>query len=96
VPRTHIEHGPWHLPDLRQGPSFTFPPVTRRQVEPRKHTRILSFGELQSLKHITWNEEHITKLVSADLFPAPIHPGAWRESQIDDWMNARRARLLRS
>jgi predicted DNA-binding transcriptional regulator AlpA len=54
--------------------------------------RILSFGELQSLKHIAWNEEHITKLISAGLFPAPIHPGAWRESQIDDWMKARRAK----
>ena len=49
--------------------------------------RILSFGE-----HIAWNEEHITELVSAGLFPAPIHPGAWRESQIDDWMKARRAK----
>src|ERR1700738_3503399 len=24
--------------------------------------------------------------------PAPIHPGGWRESQIDDWLKARKAR----
>jgi predicted DNA-binding transcriptional regulator AlpA len=54
--------------------------------------RILSFEELKSLKHIAWNKEHITKLISANLFPAPIHQGAWRESHIDDWMNARRAK----
>jgi predicted DNA-binding transcriptional regulator AlpA len=53
---------------------------------------ILSFSDLQSLKHIAWNEEHITKLVSAGLFPAPIHQGTWRESQIDDWMKARKAK----
>jgi predicted DNA-binding transcriptional regulator AlpA len=54
--------------------------------------RILSFGELKSLKHIAWNKAHITKLISAGLFPAPIEPGAWHESQIDDWMKARRAK----
>jgi predicted DNA-binding transcriptional regulator AlpA len=54
--------------------------------------RVLSFGELKSLKHITWNEEQISKLVGAGLFPAPIHPGVWRESQIDDWMKACRAK----
>jgi hypothetical protein len=25
-------------------------------------------------------------------FSAPIHPGAWRESHIDDWMKARKAK----
>jgi hypothetical protein len=34
-----------------------------------KLMRILSFEELKSLKHITWNKEHIAKLVSAGLFP---------------------------
>jgi hypothetical protein len=54
--------------------------------------RVLSFGELKRLKHISWSEEHIAQLVSADLFPALIHAGAWRESHIDDWMKARRAK----
>jgi predicted DNA-binding transcriptional regulator AlpA len=54
--------------------------------------RILSFEELKSLKHIAWNKQHITQLVRADLFPAPIRPGAWRESHIDDWMKDRRAK----
>jgi predicted DNA-binding transcriptional regulator AlpA len=57
-----------------------------------KHMRILSFEELKSLKHIAWNKEHIAKLVGAGLFPPPIHQGAWRESHIDDWMKARRAK----
>lgn len=54
--------------------------------------RVLSFGDLKRIKRITWNEEYIAQLVSADLFPAPIHPGAWRESHIDDWMKARKAK----
>ena len=54
--------------------------------------RILSFGELKSLKHIGWNEEYIAQLVGAGLFPALIHPGAWCESHIDDWVRARKAK----
>jgi hypothetical protein len=38
------------------------------------HMRVLSFGELKRLKHISWNEEYIARLVGAGLFPAPIHP----------------------
>jgi len=56
------------------------------------HMRVLSFGELKSLKHIGWNEEYIAQLVGAGLFSAPIHPGAWRESHIDDWLRARKAK----
>jgi predicted DNA-binding transcriptional regulator AlpA len=56
------------------------------------HTRVLSFDELKVLKHIDWNEEHIARLVSAGLFPAPVHPGVWRESHIDDWMKACKAK----
>jgi predicted DNA-binding transcriptional regulator AlpA len=56
------------------------------------HVRVLSFGELKRLKHIGWNEEYIAQLVGAGLFPAPIHPGAWRESHIDDWVRARKAK----
>ena len=55
------------------------------------HMRVLSFGELKRLKHIGWNEEYIAELVGAGLFPAPIHPGTWRESHIDDWLRARKA-----
>lgn len=54
--------------------------------------RVLGFGELKSLKHIGWNEAYIAKLVGAGLFPAPIHPGVWREAHIDDWMKARKAK----
>ncbi len=56
------------------------------------HMRVLNFGELKSLKHIDWNEEHIAQLVDAGLFPAPIQKGSWRESHIDDWLRARRAK----
>jgi predicted DNA-binding transcriptional regulator AlpA len=56
------------------------------------HMRVLSFSELKRLKHIGWNEKYIAQLISAGLFPAPIHSGAWRESHIDDWMKARRAK----
>jgi predicted DNA-binding transcriptional regulator AlpA len=56
------------------------------------HMRVLSFGELKRLKHIGWNEGHIAQLVSAGLFPAPIHPGAWHESHIDDWIKACKAK----
>ncbi len=73
-----------------QGP-LTYPPATiNPQMSP--HMRVLSFGELKRLKHIGWNDEYIAQLVSAGLFPAPIHPGAWRESHIDDWMKARKAK----
>jgi predicted DNA-binding transcriptional regulator AlpA len=54
--------------------------------------RVLGFGELKRLKHIGWNEEYIAELVGAGLFPAPIHPGTWRESHIDDWLRARKAK----
>jgi hypothetical protein len=54
--------------------------------------RVLSFGDLRCLKHIGWNEEYIAQLVGAGLFPAPIHPGGWRESHIDDWLKARKAK----
>jgi predicted DNA-binding transcriptional regulator AlpA len=56
------------------------------------HMRVLSFSELKRLKHIAWNEECITQLISAGLFPGPIHRGAWREWQIDEWMKARKAK----
>jgi len=51
--------------------------------------RVLSFGELRRLKQISWNEEYIAQQV---IFPAPIHPGAWRESHIADWIKARKAK----
>jgi len=54
--------------------------------------RVLNFDELKSLKHIGWNEEYIAQLVGAGLFPAPIRPDAWRESHIDDWMKACKAK----
>jgi len=54
--------------------------------------RVLSFGDLNCLKHIGWNEQYIAQLIGAGLFPAPIHAGAWRESQIDDWLKARKAK----
>jgi predicted DNA-binding transcriptional regulator AlpA len=54
--------------------------------------RVLSFRELKRLKHIGRNEEYIAELVGAGLFPAPIHPGTWRQSHIDDWLRARKAK----
>src|SRR5262249_31460973 len=85
------KRGPWHRPmsSRRQGP-FTYLPPNRSSDFP--HMRILTFGELKSLKHIGWNEEYIAQLVGAGLFPAPIPPDAWRESHIDDWMKARKAK----
>jgi predicted DNA-binding transcriptional regulator AlpA len=64
------------------------------QIDPQMspYMRVLSFGDLKCLKHIGWNEEYIAQLVGAGLFPAPIHPGGWRESQIDDWLKARKAK----
>jgi predicted DNA-binding transcriptional regulator AlpA len=56
------------------------------------HMRVLSFGGLKRLKHISWNEENIAQLVGAGLFPAPIYPGTWRESHIDDWIKAHKAK----
>jgi hypothetical protein len=61
------------------------------------HMRVLSFSDLKRLKHISWNEEYIAKLVGvglfpSPLFPSPIHRGAWRESHIDDWIKARKAK----
>lgn len=54
--------------------------------------RVISFIELRSLKHVAWTEEYIMQLVKAGLFPAPIFSGHWRESQIDDWIKARKAK----
>jgi hypothetical protein len=54
--------------------------------------RVLSLADLTHRKHICWNEEHIAQLIRACLFPAPIHRGAWRESHIDDWLKARKAK----
>jgi predicted DNA-binding transcriptional regulator AlpA len=69
-------------------------PSTKAEIDPQMslHMRVLSFGELKSLKQIGWNEEYIAQLVGAGLFPAPIHPGAWRESHIDDWLRTRKAK----
>ena len=81
-------------PGLRQGP-FTYLPIreaAERVDQMSSPMRVLSFSELKRLKHIGWNEEYISQLVSARLFPAPIHPGAWHELHIDDWMKARRAK----
>src|SRR5262245_38923144 len=67
--------------------------LTFHLIDPQlSHTRVVSFGELKSLKHIRWNEDYIAQLVGAGLLPAPIHPGVWRESHIDDWMKARKAK----
>ena len=67
---------------------------TKAEIDPQMspHMRVLSFGQLKRLKHIGWNEEYIAQLVDAGLFPAPIHPGVWRESHIDDWLRARKAK----
>jgi predicted DNA-binding transcriptional regulator AlpA len=69
-------------------------PSAKAEIDPQMslHMRVLSFGELKSLKHIGWNEGYIAQLVGAGLFPAPIHPGAWRDSHIDDWLRARKAK----
>ena len=73
---------------------FTYPSTDHAEDHPQMppHMRVLSFGDLKRLKRISWNEEYIAKLVGAGLFPCPIHPGAWRESHIDDWITARKAK----
>jgi predicted DNA-binding transcriptional regulator AlpA len=75
--------GAFHLP-IRQ--------AAERVDQMSPQMRVLSFSELKRLKHIGWNEGYIAQLVRAGLFPAPIRSGAWRESHIDDWMKARRAK----
>ena len=62
------------------------PTENHPQMSP--YLRVLSFGELKRLKHISWNEEYIAQLVGAGLFPAgpQFTPGTWRESHIDDWL----------
>jgi hypothetical protein len=35
------------------------------------HMRVLSFGDLKRLKHISWNEEYIAKLAHPPT-PAPL------------------------
>ena len=93
VPHTQIEQNaaPGIHRSSRDARGLSF---TLHLVDPQMslHMRVLSFGELKSLKHIGWNEEYIAQLVGAGLFPAPIHPGAWRESHIDDWLRARKAK----
>jgi hypothetical protein len=72
--------------------AFHLASTNRLKIDPQMSPdpRVLSFGELKRLKHISWNEEYIAQLVGAGLFPAPIHPGTWRESHIDDWPGASR------
>ncbi len=59
---------------------------TKAEIDPQMspHMRVLNFGELKSLKHIDWNEEHIAQLVDAGLFPAQFTKalGASRTSTI--------------
>ena len=97
VPRTQIEQsaapGTDRSPRVPGGLSPT-PPPNMLKIGPQMspHMRVLSFGDLKRLKHISWSEEYIAKLVGAGLFPSPIHRGAWRESHIDDWLRARKAK----
>ena len=78
----------------QSAPPFTYPSTKLLKIDPQMspHVRVLSFGDLKRLKHISWSEEYIAKLVGAGLFPSPIHRGAWRESHIDDWIKARKAK----
>jgi hypothetical protein len=84
---------PWHDLYLWRG-AFHLASTNRLKIDPQMSPdpRVLSFGDLKRLKHISCNEEHIAQLVGAGLFPAPIHPGTWRELHIDDWIKARKAK----
>ena len=82
---------PWHDLDHRAF-HLAFTNLLKIVPQMSPHVRILSFGELKRLKHISWNEEYIARLVSAGLFPAPIIPGTWRESHVDDWIKAAKAK----
>jgi hypothetical protein len=84
---------PLYEPQLRPA-AFHLPSTPPAEIDPQMspHLRVLSFAELKRLKHINWNEEYIAQLVGAGLFPAPIRPGTWRESHIDDWIKARKAK----
>jgi hypothetical protein len=78
--RTHrAKRGPGIDRSPRDARGFT---LHQAQIDPQMspYMRVLSFGDLKCLKHIGWNEEYIAQLVGAGLFPAPIHPGGWRES----------------
>jgi prophage regulatory protein len=55
--------------------------------------RMLSLGELRSLKGIPYSREHIRRLVNASRFPKPVKLGeransrsAWPEREIDQWI----------
>jgi predicted DNA-binding transcriptional regulator AlpA len=92
VPHPSSKARPLASTDLHAMPGAS--PLHQAQIDPQMspYMRVLSFGDLKCLKHIGWNEEYIAQLVGAGLFPAPIHPGGWRESQIDDWLKARKAK----
>jgi predicted DNA-binding transcriptional regulator AlpA len=94
IPHTQIEQSAasWHRPISARCQGASHLPSTKIDPQMSPHMRVLSFGELKSLKHIGWNEEYIAQLVGAGLFPAPIHPGTWRESHIDDWLRTRKAK----
>ena len=88
-------HNFWRLRRAHTGQrAFHLASTNRLKVDPQMfpHPRVLGFGELKRLKHISWSEEYIAQLVGAGLFPAPIQPGTWRESHVDDWIKARKAK----
>ena len=64
VPHTdRAKRGPWHRPKLRAMPGVFHLPSTKAEIDPQMslHMRVLSFGELKSLKHIGWNKEYIAQ-----------------------------------
>jgi hypothetical protein len=96
VPHTQIEQSAasWHRPIFTRCQGAFHLPSTKARFDPQMspHMRVFSIGELKSPKHIGWNEEYIAQLVGAGLFRARVHRGAWRESHIDDWLRARKAK----
>jgi predicted DNA-binding transcriptional regulator AlpA len=60
--------------------------------------RLLSFPELKTRKGIKYSRQHISRLVKAKKFPAPIKPSglptgenAWFDDEIDEHLEERAA-----
>ena len=58
--------------------------------------RLVSFGELKTLKGIGYSRVHLNRLVQAGAFPAPIPVGGnrvgWDEEEVDGWLEAKKAK----
>ncbi len=56
-------------------------------------TKLINFADLKSSKGIAYSRDHLRRMVKEGRFPAPVPLSeariAWRESDIDDWVERR-------